>query len=124
MIIILICLFSLFLISILKYKKVVKVELKVIKDVDNIYVETYVKKTDFDNLLGKKLVFKTDEIVYEVIKIEDYYFLDTEYKKIIMKIVIDDFYLKENNVLLMEFIKGETTLIDEVINYIKKGISG
>ena len=115
-------LFFLFLVSSYKYIKTLKVELRIVKEGDNYYALSYIKNVDFPSIYNKPLVFKEEHINYEIISIEDYFYLDTEYKLLKLDIKIDEKYKKENNILLSHFNINKTDLITEIVKYIKKGI--
>ena len=115
-------LFFLFLVSSYKYIKTLKVELRIVKEGDNYYALSYIKNVDFPSIYNKPLVFKEEKINYEIISIEDYFYLDTEYKLLKLDIKIDEKYKKENNILLSHFNINKTDLITEIVKYIKKGI--
>jgi uncharacterized protein YpmS len=117
-------LFLLFLLSTYQYYKKYQTELRIIKEGDNYFATTYIKKNNFNDIYDKPLVFLNSKFKYEIINIDDYFYLETEYKLLTLKIDVDKIYLKENNVLLAHFETKKTTLISEALEFIKKGLSG
>jgi uncharacterized protein YpmS len=122
--IIIFILFLLFLLSTYQYYKKYQTELRIIKEGDNYFATTYIKKSDFNDIYNKPLVFLNKKIKYEIITIDDYFYLETEYKLLTLKVDLDKIYLKENNILLSHFETKKTTLISEALEFIKKGLSG
>lgn len=124
LLIVLLILLLMFLISAFTFDKTYKAEIRILKEEDSYYAITYIPNEDFQTIYNKPLMFQDKYFDYEIISIENQYYLDTEYKILKLKANLEKQYLKEENVLAVNFRIRNTTIFDEVLEFIKKGISG
>jgi hypothetical protein len=86
-------------------------------------IDVYVKKDIISNIYNKPIRFLNKEINYKIMNIsEDFYENGSFYKKITLSLEIDPLYLKENNILRLNFSLGKTNIIREIYKNIKKGM--
>lgn len=86
-------------------------------------IDVYIKKDIISKIYNKPIKFLNEEMKYKIIAIsEDLYENNSFYKKLTLSINIDKLYLKENNILHLNFSLGKTNIIKEIYENIKKGM--
>ena len=103
-----------------RYKRYLKYE-AIIKN-DNI--EFYVDKQFFSRNDNKEVLIDNKKYHYEVIAFEEYSYSmgDVDYWKVTINVELPKELMIENNRILLEFLKEDTTLAKSIINKFKKGL--
>lgn len=91
--------------------------------VKNQNIDIYIKKDIISKIYNKPIKFLNKEIDYKVISIsEDLYENSNFYKNLTLEVSINQLYLKENNILRLDFLLKKTNIIKEIYENIRKGI--
>lgn len=91
--------------------------------VKNGNIEFYVKSDFISKIYNKPIKFLNKKIEYKVIDVSENLYENASFYKIItISSDIDSIYLKNNNVLDLEFMIGETDIISKIYQNIKKGM--
>lgn len=106
-----------------KYNSYYFSEGTIIKDQNQYYTKTFLKKEQLPTLLTKPLLINQQIIHYQVIKIGNQYLLNNElYIEVWLNLKLDKSYLLEGNMLNLQWLIDSTTFIQEIIQNTKKGL--
>ena len=98
-----------------KYNKIISLEGIIIKEGNDYYVQTFCENITKINQTNQVLINDSN---YKYKIISSYY--NNKYYKINLKIELEDYYLVENNILDLQFKQPKTTLLNEILKYLKK----
>jgi hypothetical protein len=107
------------------YNKCLTLDGIVIRAKEGYNINVYIKKDDIVNIFNKDLIVNKENINYTISNISNEYLIGQDkkiYKNIIIDGEIDKNIMIENNIIKLNWNIGKTTLMNEITNFIKKGL--